>query len=318
MNWMMKIAALFVVLVSVSCAKKALPPVKIAINAWPGYEFLYLAEVKGFFKEEGLNISIVQLESLADSQRAYVSGYVDGIASTIVEVVQAQALAGRPLNVVLAADYSNGGDVILAETSYASLEELKGKTVGCEVSSLGIFMLLRALDSVNMNHDDVNIVHTEQYEGLTALNEGQIDAFVSYPPASIRVMQSGPYHQLFSSAQIPFEILDTVSVAEEVLNNTPEFVAKLHRAWQKSLDYYNTNQQEALGIMAAREKISTKEFEAVLAGLIILDQSQQNNIIGGKNELQKKAIEVCHVMKKFGVLNANCNDLPSIVYQGSI
>ena len=127
------------------CDQNSTPPVTIAVNPWPGYAFLHLAEEKNFFEAHDLNIKVVPVDSLSDAQRAYVHGRVDGMASTVVESVHAHYSAGRPLSVILVSDYSNGGDVILTNDSIDSVAELKSKRVGCEVGSLGVFMLQRAL-----------------------------------------------------------------------------------------------------------------------------------------------------------------------------
>jgi ABC-type nitrate/sulfonate/bicarbonate transport system substrate-binding protein len=41
-----------------TCAAKPVKVIRIGINPWPGFEFLYLAEQKGFFKEESLNTMV--------------------------------------------------------------------------------------------------------------------------------------------------------------------------------------------------------------------------------------------------------------------
>jgi hypothetical protein len=45
------------------------------------------------------------------------------------------------LKVIPIPDYSNGGDVIIADTRIGNMLGLKGKRIGCEVSSLGIYIL---------------------------------------------------------------------------------------------------------------------------------------------------------------------------------
>ena len=124
-----------------ACAKKEPRPITIAINPWPGYELLYLAEKKQFFEKVGANIKLYQLGSLSDAQRAYLNGQVDGLTSTLIEAVQAQVLGGQALKIIMVPDYSNGGDVIVSNKSASSISDLKGKTIGCEVSSLGIYIL---------------------------------------------------------------------------------------------------------------------------------------------------------------------------------
>lgn len=175
-------ASLFLCFILVACTpQKTSNKISIAINPWPGYELLYLASNKDFFKAVGLNIELIQTATLSDAQRAYINGRVDGFSSTIVEAVQAQEFGGEPLTVVLLADYSNGGDVILSHPPYNTLASLKGKKIGCEVSSLGIYILARALTLYDMSLDDVEMINIEQGNALQSLTSGHIDAMVTYP-----------------------------------------------------------------------------------------------------------------------------------------
>jgi len=102
-------------------------PARLAINPWPGYELLYLAEQKGFFKEEGLNVVLKQFSSLEDVRNAFENGTVDGICSTLVEMIQAKANKGKLAQVALVADFSSGADEIQALREVADVKALKGR-----------------------------------------------------------------------------------------------------------------------------------------------------------------------------------------------
>ena len=304
---------IFLVNLFSSCSLKKTPALTIAINPWPGYEFLYLAEKKGFFQETGLNVKLLQLGSLSDARRAYVNGSADGFASTIIEAVQANVESDRPLKIVMVPDYSNGGDVILAQESIKSTEELKGKTVGCEVDSLGIYLLHRALSYAGLSLSDINVVNVAQMRGEQAMTEKEIDAYVSYPPVSVAILKNEGFHTIFTSAQIPNEIIDTVSISEEALERDPELVGKLYKAWQMALDYYKENKASALAIMSAREKIAPEEFEAILADLKILDAQAQGTIFKSPEVLNKATTDVCETLVHVKAIQTDCNNFPNII-----
>ncbi|WP_423893643.1 ABC transporter substrate-binding protein [Candidatus Pelagadaptatus aseana] len=291
--------------------------IRIALNPWPGYEYLYLAEQKGFFKEEGANIEIVQLMSLSDSQRAYTNGRVDGLASTLIEAVQAEPLGGAPLSVILVSDFSNGGDVILANNEIDNMSALKGKTVGAELSSLGLFVLQRALTRHGMTLEDVRLVNTEQAQGLNALQQGRIDAFVTYPPESLNILNQGGYQQIFDSSEIPFEIIDTLAIAKHILQAKPELPGQIHRAWQKALDYTKHNPDDALQIMAERQGITVEEFQAVTNDLFIIDSSSQANLLNDPLKIETSAKAVCKTLVHTGALQIDCNQMKPIAWKGA-
>ena len=72
-------ALLAITLFSSGC-RKELPVIRVGMNLWPGYEFLYLAKEKGYFLEEGINLQLYDFVSLSDSRRAFERGQIDVLA----------------------------------------------------------------------------------------------------------------------------------------------------------------------------------------------------------------------------------------------
>jgi NitT/TauT family transport system substrate-binding protein len=311
-------ATISILILSLSgCAKKPEKPIIIAINPWPGYEFLYLAEEKGFFEQAGINIQLIQLDSLSDAQRAYINNHADGIASTLIEAVQVGPLGGKPVSIVMITDYSNGGDVIISQKNIQTIADLKGKKVGAEVSSLGIYVLQRALVQAGMSLNDVTLVNTGQHHGEQAMTELKIDAFVSYPPVSVNLLKHPQLHTLFTSADIPKEIIDTVALSKAVIQQHPKLVSGLHQAWQLALNFYQQYPDEAVNIMAKREGLTPAEFKIALGDLVILDSSEQQALLQQADQLQQAAVNVCKSLVHVQSLDTNCEALPDIVYRGA-
>ena len=153
-----------------SCARQnSSEAVRIAINPWPGYEFLYLADQKGFFEAEGLNVELLELASLADVKRVFEQERADGMASTAIEAVQVATSSTKDITIVLVPDYSNGGDIIVARDPITKLEELKGKKVGVEIGLLGTYILSRAMETAGLKADDVIEINVEQLSAEEAL-----------------------------------------------------------------------------------------------------------------------------------------------------
>lgn len=294
------------------CEQPTSRPFKIAINPWPGYELLYLAEAKGFFEEAGANIKLVQLDSLSDVQKAYLNNLVDGMTSTAIEAVQVTHLGGKPLKVVAIPDYSNGGDVIVASKTIADIKSLAGKRVGAEVSSLGIYLLSRALNKYGLNLADIELINLEQADGQSLLEADQIDAFVTYPPFSINVLKNEKFHTVFTSAEIPYEIIDVVSLSEEALAKDPGLGNKLRKAWQLAMEYMNNHRQEAYRLMAKRQSISVAEFEDALGGLILLDRPEQEKLLQNHDKLHELFTDVCNTLVFAKAIETDCSQQPNL------
>ncbi len=314
----LKVLLLACCFILASCAKKPVETLKIGINPWPGYEYLYLAEHNGYFEQLKLPLQLIQLSSLSDVQRAYIAGRVDGMASTLIEAVQATQLSDRPVKVILVPDYSNGGDVVIADKAIANVAGLKGKTVGVELGSLGIYFLHRALAKDGVSLADVTLANVEQMDAEKAFTDGKMDAYVTYPPASIGLMKNESFHKIFSSAEIPLEIIDTIAMDASVLSAYPNFVINLHRAWQMALDFTKENPDEAFRIMAERQGISADEFSEAVLDLAILDSAAQKEVFWAAEKLEKSARDVCQVLVDIKALEKPCDTMPDIVYRGAL
>jgi NitT/TauT family transport system substrate-binding protein len=282
--------------------------VRIAINPWPGYEFLYLADQKGFFEAEGLDVELLELASLADVKRVFEQERADGMASTAIEAVQVATSSTKEITIVLVPDYSNGGDIIVARDPISKLEDLKGKKVGVEIGLLGTYILSRAMETAGLKADDVIEINVEQLSAEEALMAGQIDAMVTYPPFSTSILKQKGIRKIFSTDQIPEEIIDTVSIRADAIAEPKLWQEKFHNAWQRALDFASNNPEEAYRIMAEREGITAKEFAEALKGMHILNKQDQSAILGSK-KLKANLERVCETLNRTGEMDFNCANI---------
>ncbi|MFN8644057.1 MAG: hypothetical protein U0802_21280, partial [Candidatus Binatia bacterium] len=59
--------ALATALIAAGCVGDPPEPLRVGINAWPGYEYLYLADVQGFYAREGVEVQLLEFGSLSDT-----------------------------------------------------------------------------------------------------------------------------------------------------------------------------------------------------------------------------------------------------------
>ena len=284
------------------CGRGERTELRLAINPWPGHEFLFLAREKGFLAAEGLNVRLVEYSSLSDCRVAFETGQVDALACTLIEVLQARENSQRHPQIVLVTDYSNGADVILARPELASVSALKGRRVGLELGALGGFILGRALELQGLKLSEVQLVSCTPGTLEAAFASGEIDAAVTYPPTSIRLEASGKMRRLFSSADIPGEVVDIVAVDAPLLRRDPELPARLSRALQQAQEYTRAHPQEAYAMMGRREGISAAEFEQALAGIQLVDAAGQRAFFGPKGSLPSSLRDVDRMLRATGQL----------------
>ena len=276
---------LLVIGLILGCDKSVSEPIKLGINPWPGYEFLYLAQEMGFYEELGVPVKIIEYGSLSDVRRGYERGNLDAMATTLIEVLQVKNNSARDPLVILVADFSYGGDVIVARKTIKTTNDLKGKRIGADTTSLPIFVLARSLELNGLTLSDVEVVPLEQSDMEQEYLAGNIDAAVTYPPVSVRLQDRDDSSIIFSSKEIPGEIVDVVSVEKSVWEKRPEDIRKIQLAWDKALSFAKDNPKQAHEIMAKREGISPQEFAEALSDLKTVNLEEQEKYYSGLKQI---------------------------------
>ena len=264
--------------------------IRIGLNQWPGYEPVYAAKVKGLYKKAGLNVEVFEYGSLNDVKTAYERGHIDVMCSTLIEMIKTYGDAGINSKVLFATDFSNGPDVLIANDMPKS-GELSGKRIGVELGTLGVYMIHRALEINNLQLSDITIVPLDQTDMLNALQTNIIDVAVTYPPISASILKTVSNSKvIFSSKDIPYEVIDVLVAKDSVLLDHPDLKKDLLGVWDEALELLVTDRETMVKIMAEREKVSPAEFEDFMIGMVYLNLEEQSKLFG-PDKLLRKAIE---------------------------
>lgn len=279
--WLM---ALFL---TMGCQPNSTDPIRLGFSPWPGYELFFLAQELGFFKETSLPVQLVEFSSLGDSRRAYEQGLVDGIGTTLVEVAQIQSLSNRQPRVILVTDFSNGADLILARKPVTTLAELSGKRIGLEAATLGSYILHRALSRAGMDISRVTVVPANPLRMEQALQNGELDAAVTYPPFASRLLRNPDIGILFTSAAIPNEVVDVLVIDETILQRRRQDLEKLLDIWDKILEWRRLHPKDAHAIMARHEGIFPQELAQSMTTIRLLAVKDQPPFFTANGHLQQ-------------------------------
>jgi NitT/TauT family transport system substrate-binding protein len=269
------IALLLTAILLGGCSPRPAEPLRIGLNPWPGYDFLYLAERKGFIAEEGGRVEIVEFTSLGDSRRAFERGQLDAFGGTTVELLLARANSDREPRAFYVTNWSEGADQILARRGIDSIAGLRGKRVAVEPASLNLLVLDVALERAGLPYDAVNRVTMAQTEMPAAMAEGEVDAAVTYPPVSVRIRRESGARAVFDTSQAPRTVLDLFIAAKPALRQRPDDFRALVRAFDRAVAYARAHPTESRRIMARREGIPPEELTATLDRIRIMGLAEQ-------------------------------------------
>lgn len=262
-----------------SCFTQTQALLRIGTNLWPGYETLYLARHLGYLK--GKPIRLVDYPSGTEQVRAYRNGEIEGAGLSIDQALLLGATQGD-IRIIAIMDISNGGDVILGKPEISNIKALRGKRVGVESTALGAFFLVRALEKNHMSVKDIQIVSLELIEHERAYQEGKVDAVVTFGPARAKLLEAGA-KLLFDSSQIPGEIVDTLVVRTEAINNSADTIQALVNGRFKALEYLRKNPEEAARIMAPRTNVTPEQILNAFKGLRQPNLEENQQLLTGSD-----------------------------------
>ena len=280
------------------------PPLRIALIRWPPFEFLHLAQEKGYFADEGVEVRLIEFVAVNDTQRAFEHDKIDGGTFSLFQVLQNRDQLIRKMQVPLVIDFSDGADMLMARPEIADVRALRGRRVGVTLSPLDIFVLTRALEMNGMTRQDVTLVYVRTADMAEALKSGKVDAVTAYPPNSTEIASAGLARPIFSSSSIPGEIVDVLALDEAVIRERPEDVAGLIRAFYRAVRFAQEHPEEAWQIMAARERVTPEDFrETLQTGITLVPLADQQKFLGKDSILPGVTARVSQVLKEQGLLS---------------
>lgn len=288
--------------------------ITLGFSTWVGYAPMYIAEEKGFFKKNGINVKLTRMESSSDRLSALAAKRVQGIGGTVDSHVVAAA-RGIPLVQVLLTDDSKGGDGIVAKNEFKSLADLKGKKIAVQTDGgASFFWFNYLLKKEGMKMEDFNIQSMSSGDAGAAFVAQKVDAAITWEPwlSSAKKTQFG--HVLLSSEKTPGIITGSFAMHKDFVKEHPEAVKALDKSWFEAVEYYKNNQEDAIEIMAKAMGQTTDEFKESLKGAGFYDEEQNKKFFGTKEapgplyDLTKMGAELW-VEKKLIDKQPNIDDL---------
>ncbi len=254
----------------------------LAHSTWVGYGPFYIARDKGFFVEEGVDVELRIMENTPLKMGALMAGQVDLVASTADEF-PIYMKPGTPVKYFLAVDNSNGGDGVVSNKDIAKVADLKGHKVAFEEGSVSQFFINALLLEAGLTQDDIEMVNMTATDAGAAFVAGRVDAAVTWEPHLTQGEQTEHGHRLIDSSQKPGLIVDVVAATQETLDEHGDRLKAFVRAWQRALEFLESNPDEGYQIMSdgvGGWLSDPEEFKAVVTGVEYLDLDRNMEMFG--------------------------------------
>ena len=257
----------------------ALEDFNIVLDWYPNaiHSFLYVAQEKGYFADEGLNLVInfpantndgisMPAAGKADIGIYYLQDAIQTAVEENVPIVSVGAVTQSSLNVVIS----------LAKSGIKGAEDLAGKKIGYSGTVLSEAQIASMLKNVGLSADDCQFVDVG-FDLLTATTTGQVDAttgnMVNHEVPQLEEEGFDINYFYPTDYGVP-QCYELVFLAgKDAVDKNPEKIEKFLRACRKGFDFMKENPEEALQILLDHQNeenfplsktVETKSMEILL------------------------------------------------------
>src|SRR6478609_111043 len=272
-----RIALMACALLVASCSPSADTPAKprtefnIGWSIYAGWMPWPYAQQAGIVKKwadkYGVEIKFVQVNDYVESVNQYTAGKLDGVTVANMDALTIPAAGGKDTSAIIVGDYSNGNDGILLKGA-DSLAAIKGRQVYLVELSVSHYLLARGLESIGMPLTEVKTVNTSDADIVGAFTSPEVTAAVAWNPQLSTMRATPGTTQVFSSADIPGEILDLLAVDTATLKANPNLGKALAGIWYETVALMQRQDDTGKAARAAMAKLAgttPQEFESQLA-----------------------------------------------------
>ena len=193
---------------------------KIATVPWVGWSAADVAEAKGFWKAEGVDVQVVRCADPIQAQTLFDKRLVE-LKFDMIGSAMGLFMKGSPVKVIAETDWSHGGDKIIVKKDLKA-DQLKGKPVGVYLNEPSVLYFLDLyLATIGLKIADVRIVEMEVKDLADKFIQGLFQVIVCYDPESIRAMQKGAGKLIATSADYKGCIPEGLMIMDDILQKTP-------------------------------------------------------------------------------------------------
>lgn len=285
--------------------EKELKDFDVILDWYPNamHTFLYIAQEKGYFAEEGLNVTLTPPAGFSDALSFPVAGRAQVGLYYMSDLVNAYVNEGMPIQVIGALTQTSLNVLAsLAESGIATPDQIKGKTIGYSGGS-GLETKIRTLtQQVGLSDTDYELIDVG-FDIITAITTKNVDVVGGgMVNSEIIEMQHAGFdvnYWKWVDFGVPQEYNTVFLTSQAQYEQDPELFAAFLRACKKGFDDMKADPEAALALIMSKsseeyaltEEVEREGFNVLLpimeneeAPFLSMENDVWNNLITWMHE----------------------------------
>jgi len=222
---------------------------------------VFVGKSKGYFEEEGIDLTIKQFGAGKASFEAMLRDEVE--ISAVADIPIMLESFKREDFYIIAGMYTSFDDKIIArkDKGISSIADLQGKRVGLTKGTNAQFVLDLFLIHEGISPSEVEVVDIKPLNLPSALENGEVDAISAWEPIPFEAEQLLPGKTIkFLNEQVYRKIF-YFAVKKEFLRNHPETIKRFLKVIDRANTFIRKNGDESQDIVVRELKLDKEAVE---------------------------------------------------------
>ena len=224
---------------------------------------IWIAEERGYFTENGLNVTTKLLEAGKDAVIALLDGNVD-VAAAAEYVLVGNAINEKKIQAVVSIAKIEFQYLIgRKDLGILNVSDLKGKKVGVTRQTSAEFYLGRYLQLHNISLHDVTLVDLKPTQLGGSLTTGEVDAVLAWDPYAYTIEKNLGGNALIRLAQSGQTMYWLLVCRSDFITRHPELIDRLLRSFDQAEKFAANNPDQARKILQKRLNVEEAYVERI-------------------------------------------------------
>jgi NitT/TauT family transport system substrate-binding protein len=297
-------------------------PIKLGFDLWAPDLLTYVAQEKGYFKKNNVDVNITLLQNYGDVIKTYINGDFDGIFTVYSDAILQNSL-GIDTKVVYNVDTSSYADEIVGNGN--NLSEAKGKKIGVQgINSFSHFFVLKSLEKAGLTEGDAEFVDVPVQNISEELQKGNIFAGHTFDPFADDAIKKG-FKVLSTGADVPGTITSVLAFHSDIVQQRPQDIQNIVKSMIEAKQDYDNNKEHDISIMSLKSGLSKDKIIEGINNVKLLDlnyniQNSMNRTSNSTTSLFASGKDIAKFYTDRGVISEypNIEDLVDSQFVNSL
>lgn len=258
----------------------------VSVPVRPGYTALFVGMDKGYFQEEGLDVSLKPVPTGQAGLESLFAGEVQAAGAADTPIARSVVEGDDKIAVIATIAEVQQATVIVAkkDSGIAGPGDLKGKVIGVTRGTGAEYFLHFYLVANNVDPSEVQTVYIKPERIVTALLEGEVEAVSAWSPHKLILLEKlGPDANILTDQALHLQTFNLATTWDFTINK-PETIRKFLRGVLRANSFIKMNPDESQMILSKyigadiafyQKEWSDYSFTAVLDQSLILNLENQ-------------------------------------------